>query len=414
MLFNLILNFSYKGCRYAAFSYFSAMFRKLILSVASLFIIFSTYAQQDSSHLRISLLTCGTGDETWETFGHTAIRVTDSVAGTDIVFNYGTFEFSNDFAMQFARGKLLYYLSFYGYNLFLDEYQSANRSVREQVLMLSGEKKKEFYAFLKENAKEENRYYKYDFFYDNCATRIRDIFPRTLGSGFRFGTTIAGERKLSFRSIINRYYYYKHWERFGVNLLLGSPIDSTMTNEDIMFLPDYLSNGVEHGSLNGEKISTPTHPVVAGSPARPVGLNEPFVVMCLIALLTIIGLSVPSLRILGNIMTFLVLLATGLLGCIMIVMWLGTDHQACRYNYNLLWALPVNLFLAVLPKRKKSKYAIVAIILLLLALIFHIFKVQEMPLLELFPLLLSLLFIYGRIYRKSNSKHDGGAAIRAN
>lgn len=383
------------------------MFRKLFILIASLFIISNSYAQEDTSHLRISLLTCGTGDETWETFGHTAIRVVDSVAGTDIVFNYGTFAFGDDFALQFMRGKLLYYVSYYDYSLFLEEYSDVNRSVREQVFLLNGPKKVEFYNFLKWNALEENRYYKYDFFFDNCATRIRDVFPKSLGSGFKFGKNIASEKRLTFRNIINQYYYYKHWERFGINILLGSPIDSVMTNEDIMFLPDYLSDGIAGATLNGEKISTETKPVLPGSTPRPTGLNQPLVLTSLLTLLTILGLSFKPLKPLGKIMTFMLLFVTGLLGWLMLVMWLGTDHQGCQNNYNLLWALPTNLFLAFVSKRNKARYAIVAFILMLLALIFHIFHVQEMPLLELSPLLLALLFIYGSIYRKSTLSNHG-------
>lgn len=383
------------------------MFRKLFILLATLFVISNSYAQADTSHLRISLLTCGTGDETWETFGHTAIRVIDSVAGTDMVYNYGTFAFSDDFALQFMRGKLLYYVSFYDYRLFLEEYSEVNRSVKEQVLLLSAAKKEEFYNFLKWNALEENRYYKYDFFFDNCATRIRDVFPKSLGKGFKFGKNIASERRLTFRNIINRYYYYKHWERFGINILLGSPIDSVMTNEDLMFLPDYLSDGIAGATLNGEKVSTQPQMILPGSVPRPTGLNQPLVLTIILAFLTMLGLSVKQFKPLGNVMTFILLFVTGLLGWLMVVMWLGTDHQGCQNNYNLLWALPTNLFLAFVSKKNKARYAIVAIVLLFLALIFHLLNVQEMPLVELSPLLLSMLFIYGSIYRKSTALNNG-------
>lgn len=106
ILYKLLLNFLYKGCCYAAFSYFSPMIRSFFL-ITFLFCFVSMQAQEDSSHLRISLLTCGTGDGVEETFGHNAVRVVDSALGTDLAFNYGTFEFDDDFAIKFARGKLL-------------------------------------------------------------------------------------------------------------------------------------------------------------------------------------------------------------------------------------------------------------------------------------------------------------------
>ncbi|MCD6062214.1 MAG: rane protein [Flavipsychrobacter sp.] len=377
---------------------------KRVFSLCIILSWFSTQAQTDSSNLRISLLTCGTGPEMWETFGHTAVRVTDSTMGTDNVYNYGTFAFGDDFALQFMRGKLLYYLSFYPHSAFLDEYADANRSVEEQVILLDGEKKQQLYAFLQENALPENRAYKYDFFYDNCATRIRDAFPRTLKGKFEFGKTPAADNRITFRNIINQYYYYKHWERFGINILLGSKIDKVMTNEDIMFLPDFLSDGIMNATLDGERISTDRKLLLPGSVKPPTGVNWPMVTFIIVCIITIAGLAVKKLKLLGDVMSFLLLFITGLLGVLMVVMWLGTDHQGCSNNTSLLWALPTNLVLAFAAKRNKSRYAIVAIILMVLALVLHMLRVQELPLLQLSPLLLALLFIYGTIYKRNKLK----------
>lgn len=377
------------------------MFRKLYLLIATLLCFNTVFAQADSSHLRISLLTCGVGDEIWETFGHTALRVTDSVAGTDNVYNYGTFGFDNDFEIKFMRGKLLYYVSYYPFSSFMEEYVEAKRSVQEQVLLLSGDKKVELYNFLIENAKDENKYYKYDFFFDNCATRIRDVFPRSLDGQFKFAHVLPPGHKLTFRDIINQYFYKVHFERFGVNLLLGSRIDKVMTNEDIMFLPDFLRDGITHATLNGKRISTDPVLLEPGSEFKPAGTNWMLVMTLVTGMLTIIGLTYKPLLPLGKIMSFLMLLVTGLLGCLMLVMWLGTDHQGCQNNYNVLWALPTNLFLAFAGKKNKSRYAIVAIILMGIALVLHILNVQALPLYELWPWLLALLFIYGSIYRRA-------------
>src|ERR1700754_3646150 len=106
------------------------MFRKSLFSFLLVFLWSFANAQTDSTHLRISLLTCGVGDEIWETFGHTAVRVTDSVNGTDVVYNYGTFNgYEKDFELKFMRGKLLYYVSCYPFIDFMSEYQMAGRKV---------------------------------------------------------------------------------------------------------------------------------------------------------------------------------------------------------------------------------------------------------------------------------------------
>src|ERR1043165_5799283 len=137
-----------------------------------------SFSQADSpSHLRVSLLTVGVGDEIYASFGHTGIRIVDSIAGTDIVYNWGTFDgFQKDFELKFMRGKLLYYCSSESYQHFIGTYIEEQRGVEEQEIFLNDIQKRQLQSFLNENLKEENRYYKYDFLYDNCATRPRDVF----------------------------------------------------------------------------------------------------------------------------------------------------------------------------------------------------------------------------------------------
>lgn len=379
------------------------MFRKLLTVILAVFAVNAAIAQPqpDSSRLRISLLTCGPGDEIWAQFGHTAFRVVDSVAGSDVVYNYGTFAFGEGFEIQFMRGKLLYYVSCYPYQNFLQEYANPERKVEEQLLQIKGSEKIAISDYLKENAKEENRYYKYDFFFDNCATRIRDVFPMALGKDFKYAPVLPEGSKMTFRHIINDYFYRVHFERLGCNILLGSRIDKVMTDKDVMFLPDFLRNGLEGATVGGKAVAAPTEVIFNGPGKVPAGPNWPLIVLSIAALLTILGITVPKLKILGNVMTFLHLFVTGLLGCLMLVMWLWTDHQGCQDNYNVLWALPTNLLLAFMPKRKKEKYALVAIILIFISLLLHILAVQGLPLLELSPLLLALLFIFGSILKRN-------------
>jgi hypothetical protein len=364
----------------------------------------TAFAQTDSSHLRISLLTCGSGPQPWETFGHTAVRITDSLSGTDNVYNYGTFNgYDENFLIKFTRGKLLYYLSYYPYPDFLNEYVQSDRSVSEQELLLTGEEKIAFYNFLIRNSRDENKYYKYDFFYDNCATRIRDIFPAVLGSRFHYPNVLPEGKKLTFRNIINQYFYRVHWQRFGVNIALGSRIDKVMSNEEIMFLPDFLEKGIAQATLNNHTIAAPSTVKFKGISNLPAGINAPFIFTFCIAFFTLIGLFIPSLHRLRSVMVFFNLFLTGFIGCFLLFLWWGTDHQACGNNFNLLWALPTNLLIAFAPKRNKSRYALIAMIFILISLVLHLLHVQELPLLELSPLLISLFFVHGFVYRKATT-----------
>ncbi|MBS1687928.1 MAG: DUF4105 domain-containing protein [Bacteroidetes bacterium] len=380
------------------------MLRKISALLICLLFTAATYAQTDSSHLRISLITCGVGDEIWETFGHTGVRVIDSTHGTDIVYNYGTFNgYDKDFEIKFMRGRLLYFVSTDNFNDFMQEYVMAHRKVEEQVLLMTSAQKQSIDDFLKENVQPENMYYKYDFYFDNCATRIRDIFPNTLDKGFKFGQTLPTGVRISYRNITDQYLYKKHWERLGIDILLGSTVDKPMSNEGAMFLPDYLRDGVAGATVNGKRVSSDPVTILPGNDAGSAGVNQPFILMCIIAIITIAGLYFPQLKTLGNVMSSLLLLATGLLGILILFMWFGTDHKACQDNFNLLWALPTNIILAF-RSRGRSKYALVAIFLLLVSLVLHVLKIQELPLLQLGPLLLAMLFIYGTIYRRTKPK----------
>lgn len=357
----------------------------------------------ETSHLRVSLLTCGVGEELYSSFGHTAVRIVDSLKGIDAVYNYGTFSFDEDFYPKFVRGKLPYYVSKYSYSSFVREYTEERRFVDEQVLLISDEQKMKIRDFLDWNVLPENREYKYDFLFDNCATRIRDIFPKNLGSGFMYPQLLPKNERLSFRNMIDRYLFNKHWERLGIDLLLGSPIDVPMKNEDVMFIPDYLRDGLAGATLNGKKVAAPVEHILPGSFEPKETLNVPFIIFAIICIITMLSVSVPSLYSLGRVMSSILLFVTGLLGCLFIFMWLGTDHQSCQNNYNVLWALPTNLILAFRRPKGAARYSIIAIFLIGVSLLLHIFKIQELPLLELGPILLSLVFIYGTIFKRSKA-----------
>lgn len=373
---------------------------------------FLSFAQKDSTvlppadttHLRISILTCGVGDELYSSFGHSAIRIIDSVRHTDEAYNYGTFNFSDpDFYQKFLRGKLLYYLDKSSYDDFMYTYVEEKRNVVEQVIDFSPEHKRAALAFLENNMKPENRSYKYDFFYDNCATRVRDLFPKVLGREFYFGD-ILHQKKISYRGIVNQYLVSKHWERFGINLLLGSKTDSLMTDEGSMFLPDFVHQGLVHARYRGNHVVSGERTILDHKYNFGSKWNAPLWTMIGLLIITVLSFLVKSFRYLKSIMCFLILLSTGLLGVLMMFMWLGTDNQGCSDNYNVLWAVPFNVIIAFVAHKKRfwlKIYALAAISLLIVALAVHLIGFQQMPLIELSPLLLCLMYVYIDMYKQN-------------
>ena len=358
----------------------------------------------DSSRVRISILTCGVGEELYSSFGHNGVRVIDSSKGTDEVYNYGTFSFSDpDFYIKFLRGKLLYYLDKSSYNAFIDTYIEERRNIQEQVINLSAAQKREMIKFLEHNALPENREYKYDFFMDNCATRIRDLFPKILGPEFYFGETV-GNKKISYRGIMNHYLINKHWERLGVNLLLGARIDSIMTYDGIMFLPDYVHKGLVHARYRGEHVVKEEVDILKNNPPKVSSFNGPLWMMIGILILTVLSFLLRAFRYLKSIMRFLILFATGLLGCIILFMWVGTNHLACSDNYNILWAVPLNVVIAFVGNKKRfwlKIYSLAAISLLIVALVINAIGIQQLPLIEISPMLLCLMYIYIDMYKQN-------------
>ncbi len=402
-------------------SLFCTMMKRFASLALAMILSLAAWSQTDSttfvvpqkSHLRISLLTCGVGELVYEIFGHTAVRVIDSnVEGPlrDIVYNYGMFNgYDDNFEMKFMRGKLPYYVATNLFEDFMMEYNDLGRQVQEQVLNINDSAKESINAFLQENVLPQNRYYKYDFFFDNCATRIRDVFPATLGAGFKYGRILPDNTTLTFRDIINKYFYRRHWERVGVNILLGSRIDKVMTDNDVMFLPDYLRDGLAGATNNGIKVADAPKIILPGSKPVQAGANIPMLLTCSLLLLTLAGVGIKKLHVLGRIMSTLLLFVSGLLGALILTMWFATDHQGCANNYNILWAMPVNLILAFAKPVKKDKYAVLAILMIAVSFLMHVLNVQGLVL-ELMPLMLALMAIHINIYRKSKVVAKTGTA----
>ncbi|MEI7471642.1 MAG: DUF4105 domain-containing protein [Chitinophagaceae bacterium] len=320
----------------------------LILLIWAFQLPVSAYAQ-DSSGIKISLLTCSPGAELYSTFGHSALRVTDSNQGTDIVYNYGTFNFGEDgFYLKFMRGKLLYYVNPENYSDFVMGYMAENRSITEQVLKLSVAAKKRVQAFVSNNSQEANKYYKYDFFLDNCTTRLRDIMEKEDSTAiFTKPIMPAGTR---FRFAIHSYLdkNQKDWSKLGIDILLGLPCDARMTPQQMQFLPDNLMNCLDSNghSLLASKQSIFT---AAENPKETNVFSPLFFFSLLLIVVVAISLFQNKWAMaftigIDGVLFFL----TGLLGLLLILMWVGTDHSMCKNNLNLLWALPTQLMGAFL------------------------------------------------------------------
>lgn len=309
-----------------------------------------TRAQTDSSGLRISLLTCSPGSELYSTFGHSALRIVDTAVGTDIVYNFGVFDFSDpDFYTKFVRGKLLYFLDQEAFPYFQYAYLMEGRRITEQVLRLDGARKSSIQAFLAENLRPENRYYKYDFLFDNCTTRLRDLILGQQSSTIRTGRVL-DDTTTTFREQLHTYLYRNHqyWSALGIDMLLGSRIDRPMTNEQAMFLPDFLEKALDSsrdaaGSIVSQKavILERQELPEEDAPAIPPTVLAFSSLLGIIVMLSFNRSKVAAALL--KVSDTLLFFVTGALGLLLIFMWTGTDHGSCRDNLNLAWALPTHV-----------------------------------------------------------------------
>jgi len=301
-------------------------------------------AQQLTDSTRLYLLTCAPGAELFSKFGHSAIRAHDPTTETDLVFNYGIFDFDTpNFYVKFIRGKLKYMLGVQRTEDFLRAYESEGRRIDQQAIALDLQETQRVIDFLRTNYEPQNRYYLYDFFFDNCATRIRDVIEQEFTTTLQPPATYQADK--SFRQLLDEYIGTFPWADFGIDLILGLPADQPADFRDEMFLPDYLS--VHFASTRFRDRSLTTEPDVI-VPARidhlaPSGGIGPFWVFSGLAVIVLI-VTFFGPRKLDRVLGSIVLLAAGLAGCLFVFMWIGTDHQATWQNLNLLWASPLWLF----------------------------------------------------------------------
>jgi hypothetical protein len=304
------------------------VFRHLLLSLLVLCAA-PVAAQSLTESAQISLLTCAPGADLYSAFGHSAIRVYDPELGIDKVYNYGTFDFDPPgFYVEFVRGKLNYRLNTERYQMFDRVYRYLERSYQAQELDLTLTQKRQVYEFLETNALPENAYYLYDFFFDNCATRIRDVFVSVLGDSLRF----ANPQRVSdstFRNLLDQYVEARAWSDFGIDLALGALIDKKTTPWEQMFHPDYLAIEVGKAEIlrNGQwqPLVRETVPVFTTPPTygpTPLYAQPRFLfglILLVVAFFTWRNWTKKPLRFVGDGILFLI---AGLGGIILFLLWL--------------------------------------------------------------------------------------------
>ena len=327
-----------------------------------------------SGSAEISMLTCAPGQAIWTHYGHSAIRIHDPEKGIDLCFNYGLFNFNApNFAGRFISGQTDYLLGYCRTATFIEDYRSEGRSIHQQTLNLSASEKEALWQALRENAKKENRQYRYNFFYDNCATRARKIVERNIEGKVCYDSTLLYP---SLRASLKHYTATHPWADFGISFLIAAEADRPATFSDLLYAPGEMQIALQTASIcSGDSL----RPLVKSScdllsfpdsqTASSLDKNHPknklidsvFASMCLLLALNLLLMFFErkNRKKCFPIDIFLYLIA-GVSGLLLCYLALGSQHPAVHHNWLILWLQPLHLGYAIalcFPAFRKSKIA---------------------------------------------------------
>jgi hypothetical protein len=294
----------------------------------------------------VYLITCNPGTETYSIYGHSALRIVNNANRTDIVYNWGVFDFSTpNFAWKFAKGRLEYMLIAESMSDFLQTYFYEQRAVYSQRINLLPEETRTLLSLINENLKPENVKYRYDFFYDDCSTRIRDLLEKAVGSNLQYPPLSSAE-SFTFRDMTGKYQAPYPWLKFGIDLIMGLPGDKKTTFRDRMFLPVDMQNCLNETVINrnGKMVPLLQNPEVILDFRLPAQagrkLLAPENVFSLILILLLIFIPQIKRRYVVNAIDIVIFFILSVLAILMIFFNFFTDHLQMKTNLNIIWLNP--------------------------------------------------------------------------
>ena len=305
-----------------------------------------------SEYAEVSIVTAGPGNEFYEAFGHSAIRVQDSALNFDVIYNYGVFDFNQpNFYLNFAKGNMVYSLARYNFTYFLASYKNDKRWLKQQVLNLTQAEKQAYFNRLEKNALFKNKNYQYDPYFNNCSTILRDLTKSVLGNRIVFNSNTS-KYTGSLRQLTNHEIHWNSWGHFGLNLISGTRLDTKASFEELMFLPDYVFSSFKNANiLDGNKLKKLVlreDTLLNFKEKEPTtSLLNPFLLSCILSLF---GIFVTYTDFKTNkrtkLLDFTLFFITGIIGCILIFLWFFSSHSITPTNFNILWAFAINIIIS--------------------------------------------------------------------
>jgi len=299
-----------------------------------------------TSDTSVYLITCAPGTDTYSIYGHSALRIIIPEKKSDIAYNWGVFDFSTpNFVWKFAKGRLSYMLDAGSFDSFMQIYLYEKRSVYSQEINLESSEINELIGLIKENLKPENKSYRYDFFYDDCSTRIRDLIEKVVGKKLIYPPDEI-KNVPTFREKVGEYQKIYPWLKMGIDLIMGTPGDKKAFFRDRMFLPIDMQNNLSRAVINRNRkmipLLQPAETLLEFDPPRVKQrfYSAPIFIFTLIFILIIFLSSLLKKHKLMRIMDSLIFTLFSILSLLMIFFNFFTDHQQMRNNLNIIWFNP--------------------------------------------------------------------------
>ena len=318
----------------------------ILLSIISLLSLSAQLQLSDSAKISLMTVSPWTG-AVYSLYGHTVLRVEDDTTGVDAAFNYGYFDSSQpNFLLHFIKGETDYVLGVTTYQDFLSENQMKGLEVVKQELNLSKFQKQQLWEDLYINSLPENRSYRYNFLFDNCATKPRDIVEKIINKPIAYPSSLPNQ---TFRDLIHECVNDFTWMKFGIDLIIGSDADKYITNREKMFLPSYLMEGFADASVhNYDTINTPlvkSTDIILEADNKDIKGGEWFTLkpaLIAFALLAItILISFLQIRFkhynTARIYDTILFSIAGIAGLIVTFLVFFSEHPAVSPNWNLMW-----------------------------------------------------------------------------
>ena len=341
---------------------------------------------------KISLLTCGKGEELYTTFGHTAIRITDQQNQLDVVFNYGQFDFrEGNFYLKFIKGNLQYQIGVASFEDFIAEYQYDRRQVVEQILNFSTSQKQELLdALVASKFSPSENHYTYKFIDRNCTTMVVDKLNLVLKKPLIFKTD---NKSISYREVLYPKFENYFWYKLGINIIFGTKVDE---KAEQLFLPYELENSLDKLKVNGKKLVAKKQIlVVSNQPQHQFSFFDSiYFISLLLAILLVLN---------KKISTNIYLFVSGCLGLFLVLVGLYSLHKELLWNYNALLFNPLFVFLPFI--RNTNALKKIGTLSLLLLLFYLIFMLNKSHLFLMIPFIIAHFVILFKISKLQ--KHLG-------